>query len=333
MIRPLLVVTLLCGSALAARANDTTANLAVGGLVFTRTNAVAMRSEALSISQQRVDVAYVFVNESEQPVTTTVAFPLPTIQLDPFDFNVDIPSDDPGNPFAFRTSVDGQPVTMAVDRAAFVGDRNVTAILQKLGVAFAPPTEATTAALDALPQPEKKRLEAAGIAKTDSFDAGKGWETHLAPAWAYRITYHWDQTFPPGRPVSVTHSYKPSVGATVATPLGSKYATPQEIAEKRKRYCIEDDLMRTVAKRTRAAEASGGIGFSERWIDYVLTTGANWAKPIGSFSLSVDKGAPQNLVSFCATGVTKIGPTRFQVKKQNFLPKSDLAILILVPGS
>jgi Domain of unknown function (DUF4424) len=36
-------------------------------------------------------------------------------------------------------------------------------------------------------------------------------------------------------------------------------------------------------------------------------------------------------VSFCAEGVKKTAPTRFEVHKTNFVPQSDLAVLILTP--
>jgi len=61
----------------------------------------------------------------------------------------------------------------------------------------------------------------------------------------------------------------------------------------------------------------------------VLTTGANWAGPIGDFRLTVDKGEPDSLVSFCADGVKKIGPTTFEVRHANFTPIRDLNVLIL----
>jgi hypothetical protein len=43
----------------------------------------------------------------------------------------------------------------------------------------------------------------------------------------------------------------------------------------------------------------------------------------------VDKGAPDNLISFCGEGVKKIGPTQFEMRKTNFTPKGNFAALIL----
>jgi len=53
--------------ALPALANDSTAELAAGGLVLTRTDAIEMRSEDLFISEEAVQVRYVFVNTSGAP--------------------------------------------------------------------------------------------------------------------------------------------------------------------------------------------------------------------------------------------------------------------------
>jgi hypothetical protein len=72
-----------------------------------------------------------------------------------------------------------------------------------------------------------------------------------------------------------------------------------------------------------------GLYLSETWVDYILTTGANWAEPIGEFRLVVDKGSSNNLVSFCGEGVRKISPTRFEIRRRNYTPTSDLSVLIL----
>ena len=73
--------------------------------------------------------------------------------------------------------------------------------------------------------------------------------------------------------------------------------------------------------------------YSETWLGYVLSSGANWKGPIKDFRLVVDKGAPDKLISFCMSGVKKISPTQFEVKKKNFEPKNDLNILIVNWGS
>jgi hypothetical protein len=43
----------------------------------------------------------------------------------------------------------------------------------------------------------------------------------------------------------------------------------------------------------------------------------------------VDKGAPDNLVSFCGEDVKKIGDTQFEMRKTDYTPDGNLAVLIL----
>jgi hypothetical protein len=71
--------------------------------------------------------------------------------------------------------------------------------------------------------------------------------------------------------------------------------------------------------------------YTEQWISYILTTGANWFGPIKKFTLTVDKGEPDSIVSFCGDGVKKTGPTTFEMTKTDFYPDKDLDILLLVP--
>src|SRR5215471_10940361 len=64
-----------------SRANDSSVELAVGGLIFTKSSEVSIESEDLTITPESVTVRYVFLNQSASPVTLTVAFPLPDIDL------------------------------------------------------------------------------------------------------------------------------------------------------------------------------------------------------------------------------------------------------------
>jgi len=56
-----------------ACANDTAAELSIGGLQFSRTTAVTLENEALKISPDQVSVRYQFRNTTAAPVKLTVA--------------------------------------------------------------------------------------------------------------------------------------------------------------------------------------------------------------------------------------------------------------------
>ena len=115
-------------------------------------------------------------------------------------------------------------------------------------------------------------------------------------------------------PGQIHFSIKEPLG-TVAIILNSPYVGKEERNRYQREYCAGSKF-RKAAKRF--PEAS-----QERWLTYILKTGANWAGPITDFKLTVDKGSPNNLVSFCGTGVTKISPTRFEMRAKNFTPRNQ----------
>lgn len=316
---------------LGASANDSTAELAAGGLVLTKSPAIEMRSEDLFISAKQVRVRYRFLNTSPQAVTVTVAFPMPDITTHGYDDTLSIPTDDPANILGFATRVDGRPVAAQVEQRVVSNGVDQTAYLKSLGVPLAPHLASTNVALDRLPQAVRDSLVAKGLAVIDEYgDSETNIRKHWEATWTLKTTYFWRQTFPPGREVAVEHSYTPSVGASAGTQWGSTYWAKQPgYAAARAHYCIDDAFLASARKAMRPGDVEPP--FTEQRIEYILSSGANWKAPIGDFRMVVDKGAPQNLVSFCADGVKKISPTAFEVRHKNFTPTRDVSIVILQP--
>ena len=93
---------------------------------------------------------------------------------------------------------------------------------------------------------------------------------------------------------------------------------------------MDEAFISAVRKTLADPDEPWSAPFSESWISYVLTTGGNWSGgAIERFRLVVDKGSPDNLVSFCGEDVSKIGPTTFEMVKTDFWPARDLKILVL----
>jgi hypothetical protein len=140
------------------------------------------------------------------------------------------------------------------------------------------------------------------------------------------------QTFPPGKPVTVEHRYRTSVGVSfdsvLRQGLRQKKAMEAEVRRYKTNYCIADDFLKSIDRLAGADEANKN-GIVERRISYVLKTGANWAGPIKDFHLVVDKGQPDRIVSFCGDGVKKISPTAFELRATDFTPARDLNIIIV----
>src|SRR5260370_36789263 len=73
-------------------ANDSTAELATGGLKFLTSPDIEMRSEELFISVPQIRVRYHFFNTSAKDIKTLVAFPMPDITNPNNDDLLGIPS-------------------------------------------------------------------------------------------------------------------------------------------------------------------------------------------------------------------------------------------------
>jgi uncharacterized protein DUF4424 len=311
-------------------ANDSTAELATGGLVFVRNDNVEMRSEDLTISTKEVQVRYRFFNKSDKPVTVLVAFPMPEITVDGPDDNIALPTDDPVNLLAFATTVNGRPVATKVEQRVFAAGLDRTQLLRDLGVPLAPHLKATSEALDKLPRAKWDELIRFGVAEIEQYDVGKGMQDHLGPRWSLQTTFYWEQIFPPKVETVVEHRYKPSVGTSVQTALGSPDAAKEDWYEDYvEKYCLDKEFLTAVERARREAKGQYGAPYSEQRVEYILSTGANWAGPIKEFRLVVDKGEADNLVSFCGDDVKKVSPTRFEMKMTDFTPEDDFAVLIL----
>jgi hypothetical protein len=326
---PILVLLALGGG---VAANDTSATLGAGGLVFVQTEAVRLLSEDLYVSMDEVRVRYQFRNEGSEDASTLVAFPLPDISGDP-DALVSIPTEDTDNIFGFTTLFNGTPVEARLHRYVFAHNIEYTELLEGVDVPLVPLGEATLAAIAALDKREKDELLGKGLVVPVEFDAGQGWQTAYHPAWTLRSAYAWEAEFPAGETVTVEHSYTPSVGGTVAVSfLAEPYEGYDPAAEYERKYCTDKSFLDAVRRTLPDPEEPYGAPFTETWLSYVWSTGANWAGPISRFHLTIDKGRPENLVSFCWDGeVTKTSPTTFEMEAEDWYPPwgRELEVLIL----
>jgi len=313
----------------AALANDTSAELSVGGLILTRTADVALESEDLVISPELVTVRYRFLNRSAKPVTLTIAFPMPDIDLSA-EKNLSIPQLGSANYLGFETKVDGTPVQSAIEQNAFLGGDNVSDILRKAGLALLPAGATEEASFSTLSPAVRDQLLQRGLLLKSRID-DLGHQFYQA-GWTVKTAAVWQQTFPPGRPVIVEHRYHTSLGVSfdsvLRKGLRQHKALAAEVEQYRKKYCIGSDFLARLDRLAGAAEANTA-GIQERRISYVLKTGANWAGPIKDFRLTIDKQKPDRLLSFCPGQGRAISPTRVQFSAKDFTPTSDLNILLV----
>ncbi|MGN6303677.1 MAG: DUF4424 domain-containing protein [Mesorhizobium sp.] len=326
--RRFLTVAAIVVAGTPAVANDSVAELGTGGLVLARSDSISMESEDLFLSRDKVTVDYVFRNGSDKAIDTIVAFPMPDIEGNPNE----VPSipDDRDNFLDFEATMDGKPLTPQLEQRAFAAGLDVSADLKAQKVPFYPFGDAVSDALAKLPQSIADDWLARGIIVLDEFDDGSGWKTVRRPYWQLRSTYWWRATFPAGKPVRVSHRYKPSLGGTVGLNFYGDGKFDGEYDAYKKRYCMDADFEKAVRKAMAVPGPEGNSPRYESRLAYILTTGGNWAGgTIGKFKLTVDKGYPASLVSFCGKGVKKTGPTTFEMTAQDFDPERDIDILFL----
>ncbi|MFZ2100647.1 MAG: DUF4424 domain-containing protein [Oricola sp.] len=332
MLRLLVLLMLLATPALA---NDSVAEIGTGGIILAHSETISLDREDLAISLDRIDVSYDFRNHSDRDVRTIVAFPMPDIQYNPW-VGVALPDNADDNFLGFTVMADGQPIVPALEQHAVAAGIDITDELKAHGVPLFPFGETAFQALASLPKETLDDWVARGIVVVNAYStsADEPISDHYEPYWVLKSTYWWWMTFPAGQKIMVEHSYRPSVGGTAGVTFyeGGKF-TGQGYDEYERRYCLDKSFTSAVARRTKEANAEYPP-FTENRVQYVLTSGANWRLgTIGSFHLTVDKGSTDNLVSFCGEGVTKTGPTTFEMTKQDFYPEKDLEFLILQPAN
>ncbi|WP_162246005.1 MULTISPECIES: DUF4424 family protein [unclassified Aureimonas] len=337
-IRPasaLLAILALAAASLPASANDSAAEKAAGGLVLTKSHSVTMESEDLVISPTAIDITYVFRNTTKTDETLTVAFPLPPIEgygvsMEP----IDLAEPEAQNFVGFTVEANGRSIEPEIDEHAFLGTRDVTALLEENGLPLNPVVSRLGAAIANLSPKVHARLEAEGLLT----------ERDLGEAlWRYEVRFHFDQLFPAGEPVTIRHAYKPVAGSSFLTKssfaepgfttlhcidLGTRKAM-EAVLRKAGKDALDGD---PVGNSPLKGDPLGGLAYL-RTVSYILTTANNWSGPIGRFRLVIDKGAPGNVVSLCQDGIRKTGPTRFEFEARNYTPKRDLHILFASPDA
>ncbi|WP_043357316.1 DUF4424 domain-containing protein [Methylobacterium sp. B1] len=313
----LLAAALLCAP---ARANDSASELDAGGLVLRPEPGIVLASEDLSISLARIDVAYVFRNQVDEPRTVRIAFPLPPIDGRLLSFSaLKLPQPERANFVDFTVTVDGRPVEPELEERAFVGEREVTDLLRRHSLPLNPLrfTE-LEAAQKRIDKPTWAELLKAGL-----FPDAEGMTEGL---WRSEAKFHWLQTFPAGKEVRIAHSYAPVSGYH---PLATR--EPPDKAY-RAAYCLDDATLNGLRRLGAKLSDPLSLGYVGAYVvPYIVTTARNWAAPIGRFTLTVDKGSPEALVSFCRSGVRKIGPTTFRWEARDYVPDQDLRVLFVPP--
>jgi len=320
-----------------AVADDGAASVAAGGLVLMkREPRITMAKEVLHIAPNKVVVDYDFRNDSDEDVTTTVAFPVPAYR---FGEDETVNTDPAFKDFAL--AVDGHPKQFAVQIRAVLGNRDITSAFAGSNIDIASFGHFDENSADyTQPVPDyvhasastRKRLAALG-----AFEDG-------VPNWRVKKMYYWTQTFPAHGIVHIEHSYSPVFGGVNSVQYGleaekeaAKDSDLKAAADEVDSSCIMPSLKDSLLKLSERNDMS--VPFN--YVDFILTTANTWKTPIEDFTLIVDRPRADKLiakhqsstqpnrvlVSFCWNGpIQHPDSNRFIAHATNFVPRKELRV-------
>src|SRR5665213_2522917 len=248
--RKILCAALCCAAVIvsgSAIADDSSASLAMGGLQFTKSVDIRMAREDLFLSPKAVRIRYEFTNDGARDVDTLVAFPLPDIDLWEFyEEPIGTVGSDPVNFVNFKAVADDKNVPVTVEQRAYLGNRDVTAIVNSVGLPVNVLLAGNIAVIDKLAPEKKKILEKAGLAEADAPD-----QEH--PKWTVRTKFYWTQHFSAGKTVVLEHSYTPVTGQTFFVPDDLKPKNTGEGGHDwQKDYCMDAGTLSAIRARIHA---------------------------------------------------------------------------------
>jgi uncharacterized protein DUF4424 len=326
-----------------ALADDSAASIAAGGLVARRETRIAMAKEVLRISPDKVIVDYDFRNDTDENVTTEVAFPVP-----PYTYGPDNPAISDASFSDFKLLIDGKTIAFQTEAKATLNGKDVTAILtaDKIDIASFGHLKETDGASAAIQTPDVARLpqaEQQRLAKLGLFDAEDGWGL-----WTVHLQYHWTQTFPAHSTVHIQHQYTPVEGGELMLPDTLENVTEHkqptgdadtvkyalQDMQRLESLCPDPSLLSGMIAQIKASAPGYGQYAHPHWVDFILTSANTWKQPIEDFTLIVERGKPEEtnaptFVSFCPpqnAPVQKLDANTFQVHLTDFVPKDELRI-------
>lgn len=308
--------------AIPLKADDGAASIAAGGLVvMKREPRITMAKEISRISVRDIVVDYDFRNDSNEDVTTEVAFPIPDYDHD-LDRSGRVAGFDD-----FKLWVNGSPKSYEIEARAFLKDKDYTQMLINMHVDVASfahvPIGNDKGDIERLTAGQREALENVGLLDRETGDE---------PQWVVRKKYHWKQLFPAHQTVHIRHEYSPVLGSENSIRYGMGNHPDSQSAEEIKTFCLDGRLHQKFQQIALDSRQNA----SYVYVDFILTTANTWRTPIEDFTLLVEransirnggKGDPTDYVSFCWDGpITKIDANHFSAHVSNFVPSKELRI-------
>lgn len=297
------------------------------GIVVRDEKNIEIEKEDLYISRTKIEVSYIFKNNSDKDIITEVAFPVPLHEYDPTGIiKYPLHGD-------FKVETNDKTLKYQEISKAIINKKDVTSVLKRLDISFKDFEYKNRNGkvfgwyFNKLSKTRQQTLIKAGVVKQDDQEMSD--EPWYVPAWSVETTYHWTQVFPAHKSTLIKHTYTPNASHSFGIDDYDWFARRHNKNNSQKvpwadLLCLDKDT---------AKWAKNNDNWFEVYIvDYILTTANHWKKPIKEFHLIIEASPALNeRVSTCfeKSRLRKVNDKRYEMTIKDFIPSKDISVFFL----
>lgn len=283
------------------------AGISANGITIKDEKNIQIEKEELYISVDKIEVSYVFRNDTDKDIVTQVAFPIPQHFYDPTGHVKHYPvlSD-------FKVEVNGKEQRYSERTRALSGENDYTSLLTSLKISIRDFGNNNTFSVS---NTDKKKLIDLGLISDDP-------ATGELPAWAVETIYYWTQSFPAKSTTRIKHTYEPIPSFSI------HYVSPgRGVKELSDSLCVsQEELISWIKKRNQ-----GIFPLNERFtvntIDYILTTANHWKRPIKKFHLVIENKSWLASSCFKKGKLKRNNDHSVEITIDDFIPEQEIEAL------
>ncbi len=291
------------------------AGITANGITIRDENNIQIEKEELYISRDKIEVSYIFTNDTDKDIVTQLAFPIPAHQYDPSGhIKYPVHAD-------FKVEVNGKEKEYSERTRALLGEKDYTDLLKSLKISINNFGNKNKF-YEKLSNNDQKKLLSLGLVSDDEMSG-------IMPEWSVETIYYWTQTFPAKSTTRIKHTYAPIASFNMyyfnegkAHPLSGKPISLNQLSDS---LCVNyEEFMRQLKV--------AGARLQVDTVDYILTTANHWKKPIKEFHLvieSYNQPGSHARVSTCfeKNRLKKINDYRSEMVIKDFVPKEEIKVL------
>ena len=305
-------------------AGDARTALPVGTLQLPRPPELELRSLDITVTPQEVRGRYVLFNRSDRDVALRASFAAPDLDAAAPGFGyMAIPQPEQMNFMGFAATVGGAAVALMDESHVFGAGLERTELIGDAGAPLQPAGVAAWEALGKLNPQALQDLRAAGLIDMDRL----GERLEPRPRWLLKTAWHWPQVFPAGKETVIAWRHAASV-SVAATPLADRNQLAH--AARYERHCAG-----AAVNDAAGAARNNGPGndwLLERGLRLRISTGPAFAGPAGVVTIAINTGADDVIAAACMSGLERVGPGQWRIRRENVVLDEDLKALFVSPG-